>query len=210
MSAAGGRRGRAAEAGTRFDIPFDEDDVLFPADTPTDVGLVGVRPPRPYPFDDPLPHAEASGYFRSAVDLFGPAEAHSATVEVEPVPEPSPPVERLTDEQWLNRPESHALVRPYALTRGRTHVRGDLAVETLVSTVDATAARSWEHRVVTDLCARPRSVAEVAALIPVPLGVARVLISDLADAGALLVHAVVEGAPDVAFMSRVLTGLRNL
>jgi hypothetical protein len=67
---------------------------------------------------------------------------------------------------------------------------------------------------IVDLCVRPRSVAEVAALLAVPLGVVRVLLGDLATAGAVVVHptagAAAGGAPDVAFMRRVLVGLRRL
>lgn len=47
----------------------------------------------------------------------------------------------------------------------------------------------------------------------VPLGVARVLIADLADLAdsrAIQVHRVAGQAPDLAMMTRVLTGLRRL
>lgn len=111
---------------------------------------------------------------------------------------------------WLARPESHALVRPYAWTGGRTRTQRDLAIEALVRTTDPGAPPTWEHRAITDLCAVPRSVAEVAALLAVPLGVARVLIGDLADAGVLRVHQTAGGALDVAMMNRVLAGLRRL
>lgn len=47
-----------------------------------------------------------------------------------------------------------------------------------------------------------------------PLGVARVLLGDLAAAGVVVVHSTVgntgDGAPDVAFMRRELVGLRRL
>ncbi|MGW5055234.1 DUF742 domain-containing protein [Actinokineospora sp. NPDC004072] len=120
--------------------------------------------------------------------------------------------EHWTDEyaDWLTRPESHALVRPYAWTRGRTRASGDLAIEALVHTTREGTRSSWESRTITALCRTPRSVAEVAALMSVPLGVARVLIADLAAAGVVRVHRVPEGAPDVAMLTRVLTGLRKL
>ncbi|MFC5288860.1 DUF742 domain-containing protein [Actinokineospora guangxiensis] len=111
---------------------------------------------------------------------------------------------------WLTRPESHALVRPYAWTGGRTRADGDLAVEALVHTERGCARPSWELRAITELCVRPKSVAEVAALMAVPLGVARVLIADLAAEGAVRVHGVAGGAPDLAVMNRVLIGLRRL
>ena len=62
---------------------------------------------------------------------------------------------------------------------------------------------------IIDLCARPKSVAEVAALLSVPLGVARVLVGDLASDGSVVVHAAVR-VPDVDLMQRVLVGLRRL
>lgn len=85
-------------------------------------------------------------------------------------------------------------------------------VEALVS-----ASRSAERgelgtaqrRRIVELCTSPRSVAEVAALLAVPLGVARVLVGDLASDGAVVVHAQA-GAPDVDVMRRVLVGLRRL
>ena len=68
-------------------------------------------------------------------------------------------------------------------------------------------------RAVLDLCGEPRSVAEVAALVAVPLGVAKVLLGDMADRGMITVHETATGAGDVptqALMERVLAGLRRL
>ncbi|MCP2261851.1 Protein of unknown function (DUF742) [Streptoalloteichus tenebrarius] len=109
------------------------------------------------------------------------------------------------------------LVRPYTWTGGRTAPRYDLGLETLVSASDD-AARwdeeqvSAEFRRVAALCARPRSVAEVAASLSIPLGVARVLLGDMAVAGSIVVHrsATADGMPDLALMERVLHGLRRL
>lgn len=107
--------------------------------------------------------------------------------------------------------------RPYVLTKGRTHARADLAVETLVS---AETRAPWhrhkagsEYRKLGVICADPRSVAEIAAMLAVPLGVARVLISDLADTGFVHVHAAptsTDGRPDKRLMVRVLEGLHRL
>ena len=125
---------------------------------------------------------------------------------------PAEPEEHWAEEysDWLARPESHALVRPYAWTGGRTRAVGDLAIEALVHTTARREQASWELRAITEICRTPRSVAEVAALLAVPLGVARVLIADLADTGAIQVHRVSRGAPDLAMMNRVLAGLRRL
>lgn len=112
-------------------------------------------------------------------------------------------------------PEStRTTVRPYVRTRGRTQTRADLAVETLVSIPSPRPSlEDPEHVALGDVVDDPRSVAEVAALLSVPLGVARVIIDDMAGAGLLLVHpraVAVSGAPDRAMMQRVLDGLHRL
>jgi hypothetical protein len=66
---------------------------------------------------------------------------------------------------------------------------------------------------VAELCREPRSVAEVAALLTLPLGVARVLIGDMASQGTVVVHQTASTSgdvPDMALMERVLSGLRRL
>jgi uncharacterized protein DUF742 len=109
-----------------------------------------------------------------------------------------------------------SLVRPYSRTGGRTRTTIDLALETLVS-VSGRGRRSVvdpEHQPVVDLCTQARSVAEIAALLAVPLGVARILVADLAQEGLLSVHDTAtpqtDGAPSVELMERVLAGLHRL
>lgn len=110
-----------------------------------------------------------------------------------------------------------AVVRPYAWTRGRTKSGLNLEIETLISTSqrgrDQLGVLQYEHRSVAELCDQTRSVAEVAALLSVPLGVAKVLVGDMAGLGLVVVHQTVSGngdAPDFALMERVLSGLRRL
>ncbi len=126
------------------------------------------------------------------------------------LPEPGPPPDAAEDV---------AIVRPYAWTGGRTRPTYDLAIETLVSVAaggrDPSHLRQYEHRAVAELCREPRSVAEVAALLTLPLGVARVLIGDMASQGTVVVHQTAttsdsNGVPDMALMERVLSGLRRL
>jgi uncharacterized protein DUF742 len=112
---------------------------------------------------------------------------------------------------------STAAVRPYTWTRGRTKSGVDLAIETLVSTSARGRAQvtslQVEHRAVAELCEQTRSVAEIAALLSVPLGVARVLLGDMAGLGVVTVHQTASSsgsAPDLALMERVLSGLRRL
>jgi hypothetical protein len=110
-----------------------------------------------------------------------------------------------------------AAVRPYTWTRGRTKSGFDLAIETLVSTSARGRAQigtlQVEHRAVAELCVQTRSVAEVAALLSLPLGVARVVLGDMAGLGLVTVHQTASSAgslPDLALMERVLSGLRRL
>ena len=78
--------------------------------------------------------------------------------------------------------DASSLVRPYAVTGGRTRPRYDLAVEALVTAAPYpprdVAGLTPEYRAIMDLCRSARSVAEVSALLKIPLGVARVLIAD--------------------------------
>lgn len=110
------------------------------------------------------------------------------------------------------------LIRPYALTGGRTESRlPNLAMEDLVS---ATQAGMWElytldhqHRPIVEACQRPLSVAEISALHGIPLGVARILVSDLVSAGFVVVHrsaADENGRPSVELLGRVLERLQAL
>jgi hypothetical protein len=113
--------------------------------------------------------------------------------------------------------EGGSLVRPYALTGGRTRPDHDLAIEALVSTNelsrDLDTVLQAEHRAICELCLEVRSVAEVAALLRLPLGVVRVLIGDMAGLGLVKIHQtalVVGDRPSMEFLERVLSGLRRL
>ena len=109
------------------------------------------------------------------------------------------------------------VARPYTWTRGRTRPVQDLALETLVSISDEgrdlTSICSAEHAPIAELCAEVRSVAEVAALLALPLGVARVLLADMIDAGLLHMHnnsTCWGSAADLPLLERVLDGLYRL
>jgi hypothetical protein len=116
-----------------------------------------------------------------------------------------------------------ALVRPYAVTRGRTRPRLDIALEALVeTTVRGRSANSnngghgREHQYIAALCdGRLQSLAEIAARMQLPLGVARVLIADMAADGLVAVYepTSLEDANDAVgteLLERVLSGLRRL
>jgi uncharacterized protein DUF742 len=138
-------------------------------------------------------------------------------VPVPPTP-PAPPVDVRSHGPDQGPAETGAAaVRPYAWTRGRTKSGLDLAIEALVSTSqrarDQMGLLQVEHRDIAELCDQTRSVAEVAALMSIPLGVARVLLGDMAGLGLVTVHQTASStgsAPDLALMERVLSGLRRL
>ncbi|OEJ24853.1 hypothetical protein AS594_10555 [Streptomyces agglomeratus] len=110
------------------------------------------------------------------------------------------------------------LVRPYAMTGGRTRPRYQLAIEALVSTTaDPSRLQGQlpEHQRICHLCREIKSVAEISALLTIPLGVARILVADLAEAGLVAIHQPggdesAGGQPDVTLLERVLSGLRKL
>jgi Protein of unknown function (DUF742) len=109
------------------------------------------------------------------------------------------------------------IVRPYTRTGGRTRSSVNLPLEALIVTTAAGKSSDDyvqpEHRDIANLCRDVRSVAEVAALMVLPLGVARVLIADMARMGLVTVHGGASrdsDAPDLALLERVLSGLRRL
>ncbi len=108
------------------------------------------------------------------------------------------------------------VVRPYAMTGGRTRSRYELAIEALVFTTPLgeqhAMALAMEQQTIAAMCRQVRSIAEIAAGLRVPLGVARVLVGDMADEGFVRVHQQPDRdeAPDLALLERVLSGLRKL
>ena len=112
------------------------------------------------------------------------------------------------------------LVRLYALTRGRARPRHQ--VFDLIALISPRADRDRyrndptlgpEHTAVLDLTAHgPRSVADLAADCDLPIGVTRVILSDLLEAG--LIHVsrplVPDRMPDERLLQEVLDGLRAL
>ncbi|MEY7970828.1 DUF742 domain-containing protein [Saccharomonospora xinjiangensis] len=131
---------------------------------------------------------------------------------------PSPVPRHHRDVEHEEVQESSGLVRPYFRTRGRTKPDYDLAIEALISTSERgrrlEKVRVPEHRTICGLCLDTRSVAEVAALLKMPLGVVRILVGDVAGLGLVLVHSasssMVGDRPSIEFMERVLSGLRRI
>lgn len=117
--------------------------------------------------------------------------------------------------------EAGPVVRPYAMTRGRTtspaqHRLDLIAVvvtEPDVEDPEEDATLSPEHVDIVGLCRdAPQSVAELAAELDLPVGVVRVLIGDLVDGELVHVTRPVPPAelPDESILRDVINGLRAL
>lgn len=139
------------------------------------------------------------------------APVPAAPVPAAPVPAP-PAAPAPGGPDAVEGPSPYTIVRPYVLTGGRTRAGVSFAVEALITaTGPGRAGEPLDHTRIRELCREPRSVAEVAALLGVPLGVAQVLLGDMLGAGAVQVHRTADaGGPDLALMERVLAGLRRL
>jgi hypothetical protein len=114
---------------------------------------------------------------------------------------------------WLDE-EAGRLVRPYAISNGRTIPTQELD---LLSMVMATGRRDraqldLEHAQALDLCRVPTPVAEVAGRLRLPLMITKVLLSDLIDTGAATARPPGSGANMESrdLLEVVLNGLRRL
>jgi hypothetical protein len=109
-----------------------------------------------------------------------------------------------------------SLVRPYAVTGGRTKPRYQLEIEAMVAAAHYEArdlsVLSPECQAILGFCRDWRSVAEISAVLRMPLGVARILIADMAVEGLVRIHQLdhAQGRPDLNLLERVLSGLRKL
>ena len=135
--------------------------------------------------------------------------------------EPSPqrqlyaPVQQ---QQYPAEEESGAtrLVRPYTVTGGRTQPRYKLALEALVSASvyepRDLSVLAPECQAILQFCLDWRSVAEISAVLRMPLGVARILVADMSADGLVRIHQRddSEGRPDLNLLERVLSGLRKI
>ncbi|MEB3961352.1 DUF742 domain-containing protein [Streptomyces kunmingensis] len=123
--------------------------------------------------------------------------------------------------QWFDQ-EAGPLVRPYAMTGGRTTAGPQAAHFDLIALVSLDCAAPAahddtalgpEHRSIIELCrTETQSVAEVAAGTDLPVGVVRVLLGDLLELACVKVGRPVPPAqlPDEKILREVIDGLRAL
>ncbi|MFI6289706.1 DUF742 domain-containing protein [Streptomyces sp. NPDC051018] len=113
------------------------------------------------------------------------------------------------------------VVRPYAMTRGRTSSTAQHRLDLIALVVtEPTAGHpghdqslSPEHVEIVERCGdSPQSIAELAAGLNLPVGVVRVLVGDLVEDALVHVTRPVPPAelPDVSILREVINGLRAL
>ncbi|GAA5149408.1 hypothetical protein GCM10023321_13210 [Pseudonocardia eucalypti] len=124
---------------------------------------------------------------------------------------------QLEDTWWSRRTGRHRRVEPDHGSEDWAEWQDQLEVETLVSTSprgrEQLIVLRLEQRAVVELCHLPRSVAEVAAVLRLPLSSTRGLLDEMAGRGLVAVHrsiAAQGGIPDLMWMERVLSGLRQI
>ncbi|MHB9863147.1 DUF742 domain-containing protein [Streptomyces sp. YIM S03343] len=117
--------------------------------------------------------------------------------------------------------EAGPVVRPYAMTRGRTSHAAQHRLDLIALVVMEPEADDggWdptlspEHVDIVELCRdTPQSVAELSAELDLPVGVVRVLVGDLVDGELVHVNRPVPPAelPDESILRDVINGLRAL
>jgi len=120
------------------------------------------------------------------------------------------------DDRWMDD-AAGPVVRPYAITGGRTQAaESTLELVAMVATTERGLAMidhiDGEHQDIVRRCRQPLSIAELSAHLNIPLGVGRVLVSDLLEQGLVVVR---RPAPrhrmsDEALLEKVMNGLRQL
>jgi hypothetical protein len=141
----------------------------------------------------------------TSIDAWRPGRRQAEEPVSVPPPPPSGAVPLGDDE------DEDLMVRPFLLTGGRTSVTQEgLRVESLIQANEGVQVHSlrFESRQIYDLCDEPNSIAEIAAELQMPLGVARVLVSDLIAEG--FVTFVQHKSLSVQLLERIRDGVRAL
>ena len=118
---------------------------------------------------------------------------------------------------WLDE-AAGPVVRPYAMTRGRTRpTAGDFDLIALVIATQPLSAvvhigLEPEHSAIVRMAQRPISVAEISAHLDLPLGIVRVMLGDLLDRGLILAREPRPATemPSQRVLKAVINGLRSL
>ena len=120
----------------------------------------------------------------------------------------------MRDDQWFDRNDG-PVVRPYALTRGRTRPTGEaIDMLALVSSTDTPVDElilEPEYLAVMRQCRPPKPVADLASDLNLPLGVVRILLSDMREHGLITIRPPAKGRlTDPQVLKDVADALRRL
>ncbi|WP_436758793.1 DUF742 domain-containing protein [Streptosporangium sp. V21-05] len=120
------------------------------------------------------------------------------------------------DVEWVDE-EAGPVVRPYAMTGGRTRASSssfDLLAMAVATGVPAGPGANLgsEHRRLLNLVRRARPIVEIASDAGLPVGVIKVLLGDLLDQGLILVRPPLPAAsmPPESLLKELISGLRAL
>jgi Protein of unknown function (DUF742) len=119
------------------------------------------------------------------------------------------------EERWLDE-QAGRIVRPYALTGGRTEPAGhrfDLLAMVVARSGSARDKRDLDpaHLLVLEHAKSPAAVIDLAAALDLPVGVIRILLSDLLERSLIAVsNPPLAPHTDLRLLQNVLDGLRRL
>jgi hypothetical protein len=119
------------------------------------------------------------------------------------------------DDGWIDE-EAGPVARPYMVTGGRTKPVGERKFDLIdiVVTTGAEPHRAFspgpEHLRILELCQRPLAVAELSAMIGLPLGVVAVLLGDLLYEDLINVFRQAQRITDRGLLQKVLDGLHAI
>jgi uncharacterized protein DUF742 len=117
--------------------------------------------------------------------------------------------------EWLDQ-DAGPVVRPYALTGGLTRPTGQrFDLLDMVGVVRRAAEYmpqlAPEQAEVLQRCQIPAALVDLAADLDLPVGVIRILVSDLRERGLVMIHrAQPAGVGDLKILQEVVDGLRRL
>jgi Protein of unknown function (DUF742) len=120
-----------------------------------------------------------------------------------------------SDREWLDQ-DAGPVVRPYALTGGLTRPSGqrfdllDMVGVVRLAAQDAPYLAP-EQAEVLERCQIPAPLVDLAAGMNLPVGVIRILVSDLRERGLVTIHrAEPAGVGDLKILQEVVDGLRRI
>ena len=116
------------------------------------------------------------------------------------------------DESWLDGDDGR-LVRPYTVSNGRTSPAVSLDLLSMVASTGEAPPSPLEpdHEQALTLCREPKTVAEIAARLRLPVAVAKVVVSDLVEWGAVATEPPrpADESTDRVTLERVLNALQR-